>query len=130
MFMDYVRNDLKWESDLHYSSSGNVRPWTYDQNRYMDMTEPLRTTMAKNPFLKVMVAAGYYDMATPFHGIEMNMWHLAYDPSYTQRVSFEYYEAGHMMYIRPSAHKKLTDDITRFITSTERSATRKTTTQQ
>jgi carboxypeptidase C (cathepsin A) len=130
MFMDYVRNDLKWESDLHYDSSGNVRPWIYDQNRYMDMTEPLRTTMAKNPFLKVMVAAGYYDMATPFHGIEMNMWHLAYDPSYTQRLEFEYYEGGHMMYIRPSAHKKLADDITKFIMSTEKASAKRSTTQQ
>jgi carboxypeptidase C (cathepsin A) len=130
MFMDYVRNELKWESDLHFASSGNVRPWTYDQNRYMDMTEPLRSTMAKNPYLKVLVAAGYYDMATPFHGIEMNMWHLAYDPSYTQRFDFTYYEGGHMMYIRPSAHKKLADDITKFITSTERSAAKKMTTQQ
>jgi carboxypeptidase C (cathepsin A) len=130
MFMDYVRNELKWDSDLHFYSSGNVRPWTYDQNRYMDMTEPLRSTMAKTPYLKVLVAAGYYDMATPFHGIEMNMWHLAYDPSYTQRFAFDYYEGGHMMYIRPSAHKKLTDDITKFITATERSAARKMTTQQ
>jgi len=130
MFMDYVRNELKWESDLQFNSSGNVRPWTYDQNRYMDMTEPLRSTMAKNPYLKVLVAAGYYDMATPFHGIEMNMWHLAYDPSYTQRFAFEYYEGGHMMYIRPSAHKKLADDITKFITSTERSTPRRSTTQQ
>ena len=130
MFMDYVRNELKWESDLQFTSSGNVRPWTYDQNRYMDMTEPLRSTMAKNPYLKVLVAAGYYDMATPFHGIEMNMWHLAYDPSYTQRFAFEYYEGGHMMYIRPSAHKKLADDIAKFITSTERVSGRKTTTQQ
>ncbi|HWK10637.1 MAG TPA: hypothetical protein VNR64_11325, partial [Vicinamibacterales bacterium] len=130
LFQDYIKNDLKWESDLHYPSSGNVRPWTYVQNRYMDETEALRTAMAKNPFLKVLVAAGYYDMATPFHGIEMNMWHLAYDPVYTQRVAFEYYEGGHMMYIRPSAHKKLTDDIARFITSTERSSARRTTTQQ
>ena len=65
LFSDYVKNELKWETDLHYDTSGNVRPWTYDQNRYMDMTEPLRQTMAKNPFLKVFVAAGYYDMATP-----------------------------------------------------------------
>ncbi len=117
-FMDYVRNELKWESDLHYDSSGNVRPWTYDQNRYMDMTEPLRSTMARNPFLQVLVVAGYFDMATPFHGIEMNMWHLAYDPSYTRRVQFSYYEGGHMMYIRPSAHKKLTGDISKFISAT------------
>jgi carboxypeptidase C (cathepsin A) len=130
MFMDYVRNELKWESNLHYDSSGNVRPWIYDQNRYMDMTEPLRSTMARNPYLKVMVAAGYYDMATPFHGIEMNMWHLAYDPSYTQRISFDYYEGGHMMYIRPSAHKKLKDDITKFISSTAGARPGRTSTPQ
>jgi carboxypeptidase C (cathepsin A) len=118
MFMDYVRNELKWESDLHYETSGNVRPWTYDQNRYMDMTEPLRSAMARNPFLKVYVASGYYDMATPFHGIELNMWHLAYDPVFTRRIEYGYYEAGHMMYIRPSAHKKLKTDLATFIVST------------
>ena len=105
LFSDYVKNDLKWETDLHYDTSGNVRPWTYDQNRYMDMTEPLRQTMAKNPFLKVFVAAGYYDMATPLLGSEINFWHLGYDATFTQRFAFGYYEAGHMIYIRPSAHK-------------------------
>jgi carboxypeptidase C (cathepsin A) len=115
LFQDYVRRDLKWETDLHYPTSGNVRPWTYDQNRYMDMTEPLRQTMTKNPFLKVFVACGYYDMATPAGGSEFNFSHLAYDDSVTSRVSFGYYEAGHMIYIRPSAHKALTQDITKFI---------------
>jgi carboxypeptidase C (cathepsin A) len=38
LFQDYVFNDLKWCSELRYPTSGNVRPWTYDQNRYMDMT--------------------------------------------------------------------------------------------
>ena len=95
-----------------------MRPWTYDQNRYMDMTEPLRSTMARNPYLNVLVVAGYYDMATPFHGIEMNMWHLAYDASYMKRVQYTYYEGGHMMYTRPSAHKKLKDDISKFIAAT------------
>jgi carboxypeptidase C (cathepsin A) len=130
LFMDYVRNDLKWESDLHYDSSGNVRPWTYDQNRYMDMTEPLRSTMARNPYLKVFVAAGYYDMATPFHGIEVNMWHLAYDPVYTQRVQFGYYEGGHMMYIRPSAHKGVKGDLAKFITANSGPKTPRAGTQQ
>jgi carboxypeptidase C (cathepsin A) len=117
LFEDYVRNELKWTSDLHYPTSGNVRPWTWDQfqNSFMDMTEPLRRTMARNPFLKVFVACGYYDMATPVGGAEFNMWHLAYDPAITDRVSFGYYEAGHMIYIRPSAHKALKGDIARFI---------------
>jgi carboxypeptidase C (cathepsin A) len=115
LFQDYVKNDLKWESDLHYPSSGNVRPWTYLQNRYMDESDPLRQTMAKNPFLKVFVACGYYDMATYMGGSEFNFSHLAYDPAITSRVSFGYYEAGHMIYIRPSAHKALKADIAKFI---------------
>jgi len=118
MFMDYVRNELKWESDLHYESSGNVRPWTYVQNAYMDMTEPLRQTMAKNPFLKVRVEAGYYDMACVFGGAVINFWHLGYDKTFTDRVSFGWFEGGHMMYTRPSAHKALKNDVAKFITDT------------
>jgi carboxypeptidase C (cathepsin A) len=115
MFQDYLKNDLKWESDLHYPSSGNVRPWTYDENRYMDMTEALRGTMTRNPFLKVFVAIGYYDMATVMGGAEFNFTHLAYDKQVTDRVSYGYYEAGHMIYIRPSAHRALKQDIAKFI---------------
>jgi carboxypeptidase C (cathepsin A) len=117
MFSDYVKNELKWESDIHYDTSGNVRPWTYVQNAYMDMTEPLRQTMAKNPFLKVHVVCGYYDMATVFMGSELNFWHLGYDKTFTDRVSFSYYEGGHMMYTRPSAHKALKNDVAKFITA-------------
>ena len=121
LFQDYVRNELKWSSDLHYPSSGNVRPWTYDQNRYMDMTEALRGTMARNPFLKVFVAYGYYDMATIMGGAEFNFTHLAYDKQITDRVSSGYYEAGHMIYIRPSAHKALKQDIVKFINGSRNS---------
>jgi len=117
MFQDYVTNVLKWDSDLHYPTSGNVRPWTYVQNAYMDKTDALRQTMAKNPFLKVFVACGYYDMATYVGGAEFNFSHLAYDRQITDRVSFGYYEGGHMMYIRPSAHKALKQDVATFIRS-------------
>jgi len=118
MFQDYVRNELKWETDLHYPTSGNVRPWTYDQNRYMDMTEALRSSMTHNPFLKVFVAIGYYDMATIMGGAEFNFTHLAYEKQVVDRVSYGYYEAGHMIYIRPSEHKKLKNDIAKFIQGT------------
>ncbi len=117
MFEDYVKNDLKWESDLHYPTSGNVRPWIYVQNGYMDKTDALRQSMAKNPFLKVFVVCGYYDMATYVGGAEFNFSHLAYDRQITDRVSFGYYEGGHMMYIRPSAHKALKQDVASFIRS-------------
>ena len=48
-------------------------------------------------------------------GSEFNFAHLAYDPAITSRVSFGYYEAGHMIYIRPSAHKVLKQDVAKFI---------------
>jgi len=130
MFSDYVRNELKWESDLHYDTSGNVRPWTYDQNKYMDMTEPLRQTMARNPYLKVHVVAGYYDMACVFGGAVIDFWHLGYDKTFTDRVSFSYYEGGHMMYTRPSAHKSLKTDVAKFITANEAVRAKMTTQQQ
>ena len=115
MFQDYVRNELKWETELRYLSRGNVRPWTYIQNEYMDMTEQLRGAMTRNPFLKVFVIIGYYDMATTVGGTEFNFSHLAYDKQVTDRVSYGYYEGGHMMYTRPSAHAALRRDLVRFI---------------
>jgi carboxypeptidase C (cathepsin A) len=117
LFLDYVKNELKWESDLHYPTSGNVRPWKWDNgdNRYSDQTEALRSTMAKNPFLKVLFLAGYYDMATFMGGAEFNASHLGYDKTFSDRVAFNYFEGGHMMYIRPSAHKALKDDVARFL---------------
>ena len=117
LFQDYVKNELKWDTTLHYPTSGNVRPWTYVQNRYMDMTDTLRLTMAKNPFLKVLLVSGYYDMATYVGGAEFNLTHLAYDRQITDRVSYAYYEGGHMMYIRPSAHAELKRDVAAFIRS-------------
>jgi carboxypeptidase C (cathepsin A) len=129
MFQDYVKNELKWETDLHYPTSGNVRPWTYDQNRYMDMTEALRSAMTHNPFLKVFVAIGYYDMATIMGGAEFNFTHLAYEKQVIDRVSYGYYEAGHMIYIRPSEHRKLKNDIVRFIDGTRAQTPARTTSQ-
>lgn len=114
-FHDYLKNELKWESDLHYPTSGNVRPWNYVQNRYMDHTNTLRLTMTKNPFLRVFVACGYYDMATYVGGAEFNVTHLAYDREVTERVSLGYYEAGHMMYIHPPSHVALKKDLAQFI---------------
>ena len=131
MFQDYVKNDLKWQSELHYPTSGNVRPWNWDpfENRYMDETGALLSAMSHNPFLKIFVAQGYYDMATVMGGMELNFAHLGYDKTFTDRVSFGYYEAGHMIYIRASAHKALKQDVVRFFEGT-RSARPTATSQQ
>ena len=117
LFLEYVRHDLKWESDLPYFTSGQTGPWDYApyNNRYLNLVEPLRATMAKNPFLKILVANGYYDFATPFTATEYTFDHLGMEPSYRNRVSLKYYEGGHMMYINPALLKSLKRDVAEFI---------------
>jgi carboxypeptidase C (cathepsin A) len=117
LFNDYVRSELGWESDDQYFTSGNVRPWDYGdfENRYLNLVDELRQTIARNPFLHVFVTNGYYDMATPFAATEWTFDHLGYEPSFKERVSMGYYEAGHMMYIHPDMLRKFKEDVARFI---------------
>ena len=110
VFNDYVRRELKYESDLPYEIlTGNVRPWNYDraQNRYVDVAETLRGAMTQNPYLKVFVANGYYDLATPFAATRYTFARMQLDPELRKNVSMDYYEAGHMMYIDSKAHARL-----------------------
>ena len=119
IFSEYAKNELKWETDLPYTTSANVRPWQYEEGRYLNLTDNLRTAMARNPFLNVMVVNGYYDMATPFAGSEYTFDHLGFDKTFTDRVSFTYYEGGHMMYTRPNMLKALKADIAAFVKKTQ-----------
>ncbi|HXV59327.1 MAG TPA: peptidase S10 [Vicinamibacteria bacterium] len=124
LFNDYVRNELGWESDLQYFTSGDVRPWDYNtQHRaeYLNLMEPLRTSMARNPFLEIFVANGYYDMATPFAATEWTFDHLGFESTYRERVQMAYYEAGHMMYIHPEMLQNFKNDLAEFIEATRTS---------
>lgn len=120
MFLDYMHNDLKWDSDLQYYTGGHTGRWDYSNftNRYASNTEALRATMARNPFLRVLVASGYYDMATPFGNAEYTFAHLGYDSTYPARVKFTYYPSGHMVYTNPVALKMIKHDIADFINDT------------
>lgn len=117
-FMRYLHNDLDYSSPLQYFMGGHAGRWEYPQGRFPNMSESLREAMAKNPYLKVMVGAGYYDMATPFGGAEYTFDHLGFDQTYRDRVHFDYYESGHMAYLNQASAKQLKNDITNFITST------------
>ena len=126
IFNDYVRSELRWESDLQYYTSGDVRPWDYNtqyQAQYLNLLDSLRTAMARNPFLEVLVANGYYDSATPFAATEWTFDHLGFEPTFRERVEMTYYEAGHMMYIHPEMLAQLKRDLARFYESTRASAT-------
>ena len=112
-FHDYVRRELKWDSDAYYTVSANVRPW--DQTGNTEVAEVLRAAMTQQTYLKVLVVCGYYDLATPFNGIENTFAHMNLEPPVRKNVSFTYYEAGHMMYIDEKEHHKLHKDIDDFI---------------
>ncbi len=117
LFLDYVRNELGWDTDLPYETSGDVRPWDYNTQyraHYLNLLDSLRTAMARNPFLRVLVANGYYDSATPFAATEWTFDHLGFEPTYRERVEMTYYEAGHMMYIHPDMLAKLKKDVAAF----------------
>ncbi|HEX8838638.1 MAG TPA: hypothetical protein VF748_16975 [Candidatus Acidoferrum sp.] len=112
-FHDYVRRELKWDSDAYYTVTANVRPW--DQTGNTEVAEVLRAAITQQTYLKVLVLCGYYDVATPFNGIENTVAHMNLEPPVRKNVSFAYYEAGHMMYIDEKEHHKLHKDVDEFI---------------
>lgn len=114
---DYVRRDLGYENDLVYEIlTGRVRPWSYSnvQNQYLNVAETLREAMSKNRDLWVMVASGYYDLATPFFASDYTMSHLGLDATLRGNIVRTYYESGHMMYIRQADLAKLKADVGEF----------------
>ncbi|HMB24683.1 MAG TPA: hypothetical protein VKP08_17685, partial [Anaerolineales bacterium] len=119
-FYDYVRSELKFESDLSYEMlSEFVHPWSYAEfeNQYVNVGETLRKAMTFNPYLKIFVANGYYDLGTPYFATEYTFDHLGLDETLRDNVSMEYYEAGHMMYIHIPSLKQMKRDLAKFIRS-------------
>ena len=118
MLNQYVRSELKFESDLPYEIlNPRVWPWSYaeHENRYVEVAETLRKAMTTNPFLKVFVANGYYDLATPYFATEYTFNHLGLPASLQSNLSMAYYEAGHMMYIHQPSLAKMKADLAGFI---------------
>ncbi len=115
----YVHNELKFESDLPYEVlTDRVQPWSFREyeNRYVNVAETLRDAMTQNAGLRVFVANGYYDLATPFLATEYTFNHMLLDPKLRDHVSMGFYEAGHMMYTQLKSLEKLKQDISGFVT--------------
>jgi len=117
-FYDYIRRELKFESDLPYEIlSGFVHPWSYREfeNQYLNVGETLRAAMTYNPYLKVFVANGYYDLGTPYFATEYTFDHLGLNEDLRKNITMEYYDAGHMMYIHIPSLKRMKTDLAKFI---------------
>ncbi|RME06431.1 MAG: peptidase S10 [Anaerolineae bacterium] len=117
---DYIRGELGFQSDLPYEIlTDRVHPWSFKEheNQYVNVGETLRRAMSINPYLKVFVANGYFDLATPYFATRYTFNHLELDDSLRANISMAFYPAGHMMYIHRPSLAQLKADMQAFIQS-------------
>lgn len=108
----YLRDELKYKTDLKYYMFGPVHPW--DRNN--DHTgENLRQAMAQNPFLHVLVQSGYYDGACDYFNAKYNLWQMDPGGRMKDRISWEGYRSGHMMYLRKEDLATSNEHLREFI---------------
>ena len=108
----YIREHLKFKTDVKYNVFGPVSPW---DNRNDNVREGLRQAMAQNPYLKVLIQSGYYDGATTYFNAKYTMWQTDPSGKMKDRFFFKGYRSGHMMYLRSEDLKKSNDDLRDFI---------------
>lgn len=108
----YLRNALNYKTDLKYNMFGPVNPWDRSGD---NSGENLRAAMAQNPYLHVLVQSGYYDGACDYFNAKYNMWQMDPSGKLKDRMSWEGYESGHMMYLRKPDLKLGNDHIREFI---------------
>jgi carboxypeptidase C (cathepsin A) len=123
LFNDYVRRDLKYGDGQTYlpeAQFGSAQ-WDFKHNGNTvsvnvapDLAEALKT----NPRLHVMVNGGYYDLATPFFAAQYEEKHLPIPQSLAKNIEYDWYESGHMVYVRDESLKQLHDRVAAFIKST------------
>ncbi len=108
----YIRNELNYKTDLKYNMFGSVYPWdkTGDQTG-----DNLRQAMAQNPYLHLLVQSGYYDGACDYFNAKYSMWQLDGAGKLQDRMTWEGYRSGHMMYLRKDDLKTANNHIREFI---------------
>jgi carboxypeptidase C (cathepsin A) len=108
----YLRDELRYKTDLKYYMFGPVHPW----DRSNDNTgENLRQVMAQNPFLYVLVQSGYYDGACDYFNAKYNLWQMDPGGKMKERLSWEGYRSGHMMYLRKEDLATSNEHLREFI---------------
>jgi len=121
VFNNYVRTELGYKVDVPYKvfawDEPSFQKWEWgDAEKGFPNTAPgLRAALVKNPYLKVLVMEGYYDLATPYYAANYTVDHLDLGPSFRKNISFATYEAGHMVYIDNGSHQKMKKDLVEFM---------------
>jgi len=108
----YLRNELNYKTDLKYNMFGNVFPWDGKNDH---TGENLRQAIAENPYLHLLIQSGYYDGACDYFNAKYSLWQL--DPSgrLKDRLKWEGYKSGHMMYLRKEDLSVATENLRKFI---------------
>jgi carboxypeptidase C (cathepsin A) len=120
-FYSYLRTDLNYKTDTPYRVFAYDQPefdkwdWGSAEHGFPSTVGGLRSAMIKNPYMKVLVMEGHYDLATPFSAANWTMDHLDLDSKYRQNVSYATYGAGHMVYLDRSEHDKMKKDLVEFM---------------
>jgi carboxypeptidase C (cathepsin A) len=114
---DYVRRVLGYRNDdVYYILGGGIGPWRYPvENEYADVTPALERAFAKNPAMRLYIAYGYYDMATPYFAARRTVRALNVAPEVRATIREQYFEAGHMMYIDEPSIRAMREGIGRFM---------------
>lgn len=115
---DYLDRELGVKTDLKYLNSGNVRPWAETEGTYSETASDLARLIMRNKHFRVLYCCGYYDLACPLNGTMFTVNHMGLDKEARSHVSFEYYPAGHMMYIEAMSRHKFHDDVASFVKGT------------
>jgi carboxypeptidase C (cathepsin A) len=113
---DYLPNDLGYKTTNRYYilGEGIGAPWEYPRG-ILDESEALRKALTNNPFTKVMVAMGYYDLACPMGSVDQILDKMELDPRLKGNVVRTRYAAGHMIYLDDACRKQLHADIAAFV---------------
>ena len=116
-FNQYVRTELGYFSDTDYFVlGGGTGKWDWQtENRYANVSEPLRLAFAKNPHMKLYIGSGYYDLATPYFAAAYTLNHLGLAPVARANVRTYQYESGHMYYIHIDSLQAMKRDVASFL---------------
>jgi carboxypeptidase C (cathepsin A) len=130
-FNDYVRKDLKFGENKEYKPEIEVFKWWSFAHKppgvpfalpgATNVMLDLATAMKYNPQLKVLLNAGYFDLATPFYEGVYEMQHLPIPLDLQKNIEFKFYESGHMVYAHEASLKAIHDNVAEFIRSSDNS---------